>query len=80
MKSARRLVLPIIKEHRQMKRDMRTLRMSIKKEDKKHSRKMKELERVLEEPVPKGYVPYVDDSESNNDVSKLVKSFRKVGV
>ena len=26
MKSARRLVLPIIKEHKQMKRDMRTLR------------------------------------------------------
>lgn len=79
MKSAQRLVLPIIKEHRQMKRDMRTLRMSIKKDDKKHSRKMKELERVLEEPVPKGYVRYVD-SESNNDVSKLVKTFGKVRV
>ena len=40
---------------------------------------MKELERVLEEPVPKGYVPYID-SESNNDVSNLAKSFGKVRV
>jgi hypothetical protein len=62
------------KENRQREKDMRKLKKLIKMNDKKHKRKMKELKKILEEPVPKGYVPYVE-SEPNNkpkngDVSK----------
>ena len=44
---------------------MRILRKLIKMNDKKHKRKMKELKKILEGPVPKGYVPYVE-SEPNS--------------
>ena len=53
---------------------MRKLKKLIKMNDKKHKRKMKELKKILEEPVPKGYVPYVksepNSTPKNGDVSK----------